>query len=776
MTGFVRLLSMMLVLGSCICCLPILSSAADGSSEILSIEVEGNQYVEKQAVLARMVSKIGQQLDRKNLSRDVRKLYKSGFFSDIRFTGTRTGRGIDLVCHVKEYPLIAKLAIEGNDEHSTKDLQKKMKLKPGAFFNPDNQQADRNVLRKGYLKDGFYQNDVQFVSTPTKDGRVDVVVKIHEGKVTRISRVRFIGNHAFSDSQLRGAVASRQTDLVNTVMKSDVFNKQKFGADVQLLQQYYLNHGYLDMKVDSEQLTLATDKTSFTLTFSVHEGIQYIVDQLDVQGDVVPDKAALMELVELEHGEPYSLESMSRTIQAITDRVGDEGYAFASVTPLLKRDIDAHTVSIAFDIDKGRKVYVERIEISGNEKTEDVVLRRLIRQSEGSLYQGVQVKHTREELGRAVMVEDVRVSLDKTGDSNRVNMKIDVKEQKTGSLSGGIGYSQREKVILTAKISENNLFGKGYQTNLNGQLGKVTQNLTGNFLDPHFLDSDISASVNLTKVKTDPITTITYRTDKIAGGVGFGVPITLNLAYGISYNYSDTNLTGIPVTASNLIRAQEGRTTIGEVSQSISWDSRDRLTSTRSGHFDMIRFAVAGLGGRSKFWEASASSALYVPLDKPETYVLNPSIEYNMIRPLAGQDVPLWRRYSLGGIGSLRGFDANGVSLRDLTTSEALGGDRQLRASTNLFFPLPYMQTSGFRGLVFADAGMVWGQVRVKVGNAVLTSIPEKFAFSRMRYSVGVGLEWLSPIGPVGFSWAFPLRTLPGDVVKNFEFALGTQF
>jgi len=774
MTGFVRLLTMMLVLGYGICCLPFLSYAVEDASVILSIDVEGQRFVEKQAVVARMNSRVGQPLDRKLLSRDVRALYKAGFFSDVRFTGTRTDHGIKLVCHVKEYPLIAKLEIEGNDEHSAKDLKLKMKLKPGAFFNPKNKQADSNVLRKGYLKDGFYQNDVQFISTPTKDGRVDVLVKIHEGEVTRISRVRFIGNHAYSDSQLRGAVASRQTDMVNTIMKKDVFNKERFGADVQLLQQYYLDHGYLDMKVDSEQLTLSTDKTSFSLTFSIHEGIQYAVDQLDIQGDIVPDKATLRGLIALKAGETYSLTLMRDTIQAITDRVGDEGYAFASVTPLMKRDIDAHTVSITFDIDKGEQVYVERIEISGNEKTEDAVVRRLIRHSEGSRYEGSQLQDSKEGLGRAVMVEDVRVSLAKTDMPGQVDMKVNIKEKKTGSITGGVGYSQREKVILTAKIAENNLFGKGYQVNINGQLGAVTQNVSSSFVDPYFMGSDVAASLNFTKVKSDPIATITYRTDKVAGGVGFGVPVTLNLTYGINYNYSKTNLTGVPAIASNLIRAQEGRTTIGELTQSLTWDARDRIISTRSGHVDSVTVGIAGLGGQSRFWTADLSSSLYIPVGKSSDFTLNPSFEYSMIRPMKGRDVPLWRRFSLGGIGSLRGFDSSGVSLRDTITGESIGGDSQFRAGVNLFFPLPYVQTSGFRGLVFADAGSVWGRVSANVPNV---SVPvEPFSFARMRYSAGFGIEWISPVGPIGFSWAFPIRSMTGDIQRNFEFALGAQF
>ncbi|MDQ6992103.1 MAG: outer membrane protein assembly factor BamA [Mariprofundus sp.] len=775
MTAFSRFIGMLLMLGLSFFTYTEQAYCANNKdlSTILSIDVEGSRFVEKQAVLARMKTQLGQKLKRKTLSRDVRKLYKAGFFSDVRFTGTRTPAGIKLVCHVVEYPLIAKLRIEGNDEHTSKDLKKKLTLKAGAFFNPKNREKDRNKLRKGYLKDGFYQNSVSFISTPAKDGRVDVLIKIHEGEVTRISRIHFIGNHAYSTSQLRDIVASRQTDLVNTIMKRDVFNKKKFGADIQLLQQYYMNHGFLDMKVDSEQLTLSADKSTFALTFSIHEGIQYRIDKLDITGDITPDKATLLALLAVETGDIYAMKLMRASIEAITSRVGDEGYAFASVTPLLKRDIDAHNVSINFDIDKGKKVYVERIEITGNEKTEDIVVRRLVRQSEGSRYQGTQVQHTREGIGRAPMVDDVRVSLSKTNRPDQVNMKVKVKEKKTGSISGGIGYSQREKVILTAKVSESNFLGKGYQTNINGQFGKITQNISASFTDPYFLNSDISASVNVTQVKTDPLTTVTYNTNRSALGFGFGVPITLDLSYNISYNFSKTTLSGVPANSSQLIQAQEGRTTIGELTQSFSWDSRDRLTSPKSGQLHSISLSYAGLGGATQFIEGGLSAAYYKSLDKDGGFVLNPSVEYRMIRQVKrGVSVPLWRRYSLGGIGSLRGFDSSGVSLRDTVTGEAIGGDSQFRASVNQFFPLPYMQTSGFRGLVFADAGTVWG----KASGGGANVLPEAFSFARMRYAAGFGIEWLSPIGPVGFSWAFPLRTMAGDVQRTFEFALGSQF
>ncbi len=751
--------------------------AAAGSNAplILSIDVQGNHNVEKEAVLAKMVSRVGQPLDRRQLSRDVRKLYKSGFFSDIRFTGTKTAEGIRLVCHVKEYPLIANLKMEGNDKFPTKDLQLRMKLRPGRIYSPRYIAADRNTLRKGYLKDGYYQVEIDFIPTERKDGRVDLLVRVHEGEVTRINRIHMIGNRAFSDGELRKAIASRQADLIAWFSDRDVFDTKRFGADGQMLQQFYLNHGYLDMKLDSQQITMEADRRSFSLTFSIHEGSQYRVSDVGLQGDLVPDQQTLKDLITFEAGDTYSLNELRETIQALTDRVGDEGYAFATVTPLLKRNIDDHTVAVVFDIEKGQEVYIERIEISGNEKTEDAVVRRLLDQSEGARYSGTQVQHSKEALKRAAYVEDVRVSFPKASADGKVNMKVDLTEKKSGSISGGIGFSQQEKVILTAKVSEQNFLGKGYQVSLNGQLGKVTQNITSSFTDPYFLGTNISASINAFKTQTNPQTTVNYQMDSVGGGFAFNFPITHYLSYGINYQINRSTLSNLPANASLFQLAQLGRQTIGEFTQVLSWDSRDRLVASSSGSVHTLSAGIAGFGGTNRFMEFAASSRAYFPFGEKKDIVLNPSVSVGAIRAYGGREIPLWRRYSLGGMGSMRGFDVYGVSIRDPNTQEAVGGENKLTASMNMFFPLPYMQTSGMRGVFFADAGTLWGSASTVIGNRAI-NVNEPFALSRVRYTAGFGIEWLSPIGPIGLVWAFPIKTLPGDIQKNFEFAVGTTF
>ncbi|MDQ6970274.1 MAG: outer membrane protein assembly factor BamA [Mariprofundus sp.] len=743
---------------------------------ILSIDVTGNHFVEKKTILAKLQTKVGQKLDRRKLSRDVRHLYKTGFFSDISFIGSKTKRGIKLTCKVKEFPLIANITISGNEEHSSKDLQLRMKLKPGRIFNPVNRRKDRNTLIKGYLKKGFYQVKVTFIPTELKDGRINLLIKIHEGEVTRINRIHIIGNKDFSDNTLRGQIASKQPDVTTMMNSRDVFDQKRFGADGQMLQQFYMNNGYLDMKIESKQITVAEDKKSFSLTFSVHEGSPYTVSSVEIQGDLVPDLQTLKDLVELETDKTYVLSDMQTSIAAITARVGDEGYAFASVTPLLNRNIDDHTVAVTFDIEKGKQVYIERIDISGNEKSNDEIVRRLLIQNEGARYSGSQIKTSKEALIRAPFVEDVRISHPKGSAPDKVRMKVDITEKKTGSISGGMGFSQREKVILTAKVSESNLFGKGYQASLNGQYGRITQDINASLTDPFFLGSNISASINVFKQQTDPLTTVTYRTESVGGGLTFGLPITHKVSYGISYRINSTNLLQVPVNSSILTLSQQGKQTIGEIIQSLSWDTRNRFISTTSGHVQSLTFGVSGVGGKTRFWESSFSSKAYFPFGEDDQFVINPSFSGAIIRPYSKSAVPLYRRYSLGGIGSIRGFDSYGISLRDPVTKEAIGADKQIKASLNIFFPPPFISsTAGVRGIVFADAATLWGSVSTTVGNLSL-SVSEPFAVSRIRYSAGFAIEWASPVGPVGLVWAFPIKTVPGDIERSFEFVLGGAF
>lgn len=747
--------------------LPLAAGAADSGKKILSIEASGNRYVESAAVLANVESKVGELLSRKQVSRDVRALFKTGFFEDVHVEGVPENDGVRLIYVVKENPLIAELSILGNDEIVDKDLKPKLNLKPGRVFSAAALRKDRNEIRKAYLKEGYYQVDVSAEKTLRKDGRVDLTLNVHEGDITYIKRINFIGNSAFSDDTLREELASKESSFASWFSSRDVFDRERFGTDGQMLQQYYMNHGYLDVKIESSQLSLTLDKESFYLTFSLHEGPQYTMDQIDLQGDMVPSREALLEVIELEKEDIYSITALRKSIEAMEELVGDEGYAFVSVTPLFKRDAEAQRLSITFDIEKGREVYVERIEISGNEKTTDKVIRRELRQFEGERYSASSVKRSKDRLQRLQLFKDVRVNLDKDVEGDRVQMDINIEEDKTGSFSVGAGFSQVEKLFFTAKVEERNFLGQGYTTNLSMDIGGSTQNFTGSIVDPYFLDSDVSASINAFKTQTKLQDIVSYNQDSFGGGFGFAVPLSEFVTYSVGYQYNRSNLTDIPATASLIVRSQEGVQTVGEFKNSLLWDTRNRTVAVSDGHIERLDINIAGLGGDSKFYEIAASTRSYFSLS--ESLVLNPNFSFKTITALGGQEIPIFRRYSMGGVGSLRGYDHYGVSLRDPVTGDAVGGDKELKASLNLFFPLPYMETTGFRGVLFFDAGTVWGNVSA-------FNINEQFSASKIRTSAGFGIEWMSPVGPLSLAWGYPINKVAGDVERTFEFALGVSF
>jgi len=743
-------------------------------NKVVSVEVSGNRYVEGPAVLASIKVKVGDQLSRKAISQDVRRLFKTGYFEDIHVVGDSRENGVHLIYTVKENPLISVLTILGNDEIVDKDLKPKLSLKPGQVYSAAKLRSDRNAIRKAYLKEGFYQVDVTAEKEVREDGRIDLTLHVIEGEITHIKRIRFIGNKAFSDDTLRGELASKESGFSSYLSDKDVFDRERFGADAQLLQQHYMNNGYLDLKIESTQLSLTPDKKSFYLTFALHEGPQYRVDQIDLQGDMEPSQEVLMDLVQLSEGEVYSVTDLRKTIEAMEEKIGDEGYAFASVTPLFKRDVASKKVSITFDIEKGREVYVERIQIAGNSKTEDAVVRRELRQYEGARYSASSIKRSKERLKRAQLYKDVRVNLEKVEASDRVQMNVNVEEDKTGSFSAGAGYSQLEKIFFTVKVEERNFLGKGYTANANAEIGGSTQNYDVSLADPYFLDSDVRASVNLFKnqSKLEDITT-TYKQDSVGGGMNFALPLAEYMTYTVGYQFNRSKLSDIPAAATLALRSQEGLQTTGEVGQSLEWDSRNRTLAPTAGHLESIGLSVAGLGGNNKFVEISALTRSYFLLS--EKVVFSPTFAASYINGFGNKNIPIYRRYSLGGVGSLRGFDSFGVSLRDPNTGDVIGGDKKVRASLDLFFPLPYMETAGFRGVIFFDAGATWGSVNTSVGAQAL-SVKEGFSASKIRTSAGVGIEWMSPVGPVSLAWGYPINKVAGDIERNFEFALGVGF
>ncbi len=734
---------------------------AEGDKKIVSIDVVGNRFVDTAAILNKIRTRVGQKLDKRRISRDVRRLFATGFFSDIRVTGIVRNDGTHLTYHVKENPMIASVKLVGLHAVTAKDLKLRLKLKAGRIFNQSDLDHDLHTISRAYLKKGYYQLRIKVTRKRRSDGRMDLTLRIHEGDVTRIKRIRFVGNEAFPDDVLAKVIASRQSSMMAWFKDRDVFSRDRLGVDKQLILQHYLNQGYLDARVESTLVSLSSDKRWFYITFSIHEGPQYKVSSVKLQGDLVPNKKTLMALVQLKPGDLYSLDKMRKSINDITTRVGDEGYAFATVTPLLHRNIDEHTVDITFDIEKGREVYVERIEISGNNKTEDHVIRRALKQQEGARFSSTRLEESKKQLKRLSLFKDVRISMPKGSAPDKVHMKVNVEEKSTGSFTIGGGYSQLQKLFVRSSINDRNFLGKGYIGNLSGDLGSRIQNFNAGVTDPYFLGENLSASLNLFRRQTRLQSYVSYKETSFGSGFGFGVPITNNFRYGINYQFTDTVLSDLPNVASLFLRSQEGKQTIGELTQSLTWDTRDSLIRPGNGYFLSGSIGIAGLGGINRFVQSAVVAKSYFSMGRG--FTLNPSLRLRYIRGYSGRSVPIFRRFSMGGIGSMRGFNWYGITIRDPATGEVIGGNKTALASVNMFFPLPYMQTSGFRGFTFVDVGSV-------------AAFNQTLRLAQARVSVGFGIQWLSPMGPIGLTWGFPVRKQQGDITKVFQFSMGSTF
>ncbi|MDQ6991587.1 MAG: outer membrane protein assembly factor BamA [Mariprofundaceae bacterium] len=743
--------------------------AINTGDRIISLNVEGNRYIESAAILMDVDTKVGDRLNQRTMSRDIQRLYVSGVYQDLKFTGVRNNTGIKLTLHVKEQPFISHYEIIGNDAVTSKDLKHRLKLKDGMIFTPSLMRKDINTLRRGYLKKGFYQVNIQPEKTMLSDGSMKLMVHIIEGDKTRVRQIRFMGNHDFTDDALISEVSARSSNLLTWLINKDIINQKKFKNDAQHLSQFYQDHGYLDMKVESSQLLLTPDKKSFYLNFSIHEGAIYTINKLDVTGDLIPSKEKLMDKIKLAVGQHYSLSDLRTSIQNMTILVGDEGYAFANVTPLFKRNLTDHTVAITFDVEKGRKVYIERIEIEGNEKTDDIVARREMRLDESERFSATGMRLSKEKLGRLQLFKDVRISMPKGSAPDRVNVKVNVTENKTGSFIVGFGYSQIQKMLFRVKTSQKNLLGKGYGLSATADVGSRTQNFNVSLSDPYFLDRDIQASVNVNKTQTKltQIQRTTYTQNNVGGGFGLTFALSEHVSNSINYQYSNTNISNLPVNSTLILQSQAGHQTTSELGDTLYFDSRDRATETHSGAVYSLHVSGATVGGNNRFVEESISTKKYFSMSND--VVLRASSAVSLIQGYARKNVPIYRRYSLGGGNILHGFDYYGVSMRDPITGAVVGGNKKLSANLDLFFPLPYVQTSGIRGVLFVDVGTVWG--------SAISNVPAvTFNANSLRASTGLGIEWASPVGPVTLSFAKVLKKQPQDILRSFNFGLGTTF
>ncbi|MFA7428633.1 MAG: outer membrane protein assembly factor BamA [Rhodospirillaceae bacterium] len=729
---------------------------------IQQVIVEGNQRIEPETVRAYMVLKEGDEFDPARIDSSLKSLFATGLFADV--TIGRTGNS--LTVRVVENPIINRIAFEGNKRIDDTVLESEVQLRPRQVYTRAKVQADVTRVLDVYRRSGRYAVTVEPKIIELEQNRVDLAFEINEGPPTYIRRINFVGNEKFSDGRLREEIATREERWYRFFSSVDTYDPDRLTFDRELLRRHYLRQGYSDFRVVSAVAELTSDRAGFYVTFTLDEGERYRFGDIDVEvalPDVSPD--VLRPLITVTSNDWYNADEVENTVQAMTDALGEMGYAFVDVRPRVTRDRENQTINIVFDVQEGPRVYVERIDISGNVRTLDRVVRREFRLVEGDAFNTARLRRSQQRIRNLGFFEDVRVNnVPSETAPDRTVVQVEVQERSTGELSFGVGWSSGMGALFDISLRERNLLGRGQDLRSKLTLAQRRQEIDLSFTEPYFLDRPLAAGFDVFHTRSDLQDESSYDTKETGAALRMGFNYTDRLTQGIKYTVSRTAIENVPTSASQAIKDSLGSTTLSMVSQTLTYDRRDSLVDPREGYFARLSNDLAGIGGDENFFRTTVDGGQYFPITDDVTLAVQGSAG---IVAGFGKDVRFNRNYYLGG-DSLRGFEYGGASPRDSGTKDVLGGKWMAAATAELRFPLGLPQELGLTGKAFSDIGMIGEPDGTNKYNILTSSAP--------RASVGVGLVWVSPMGPVSIDLAQAVLKEDWDRTEFFRFNFGTRF
>lgn len=731
---------------------------------VRDIRVEGVQRTEAGTIFSYLPVKVGERVDDERLSQAVKALYATGFFRDVRLER----EGDVLVVVVQERPTISALSFVGNKEFDTETVKKALKdigLAEARIFDRSSLERAEQELKRQYITRGLYAAKVQTTVTPQERNRVAVNFAIDEGSPSRIERINIIGAKAYTEKQLRDEMSLTTPGWLTWYTKNDQYSKQKLQADLEALRSYYQNRGYLEFEVESTQVSISPDKEDIYITINVAEGPRYTVGEVRLAGDLAVNESELRSLVRFREGETYSREKLQKTAKDISDRLGAEGYAFANVNAV--PDIDRAKATAAFTIyvDPGRRVYVRRINVSGNAKTRDEVIRREARQIEGAWYDGGRIDRSKVRIRRLGYFDDVNVETPPVpGASDQIDVEFTVTERSTGNLLAGLGYSSSDGVVFNGSVSQQNVFGSGNAIALALNTSKINRTYSIVYSEPYWTVDGVSRTTELYQRRLDPtsLSVSQYRSDTIGGAVGFGVPVTETDTINFGFRYDRTKLTLFPDSPPAYVDFVDrfGETTDAFVlTGGWSRDTRDDILYPNQGRLQSVLVELGMPFGDLSYYKVQYLHQWFWPVWSPFVLMLRGDVGYG--DGYSGKPLPFFKAFYAGGVGSVRGYESSSLGPRDVF-GNVLGGNRKIVGNAELFYPLVAGQQA-VRLSVFADAGQIYAEGLQ----------PD---FESFRYSAGLGLAWNSPLGPLKFSYAYPVNEKPGDKVQRFQFQVGSVF
>jgi outer membrane protein insertion porin family len=718
---------------------------------VRDIAIQGNRRTQTSTIRFYLKTKIGSPFSPRVLRDDIKRLYALRTFDDIRVTAEELGDGIRIVITVTEKPAVRHVTLEGRRRGDKDEVRQRVRLKERATFERNLLNDSVTGIQDYYRQEGYYFAHVRPEVVAVDDNQVDVTLHITEGKKVRIRRIQFTGNTQFPDSVLQREIQTKPYQLPILSGSASLYRPEGLRVDLQLLQSFYQNNGFINIQLGEPTVEINREASSVVTTIPiVSEGEQYKVGAVGLTGDNIFEEAELRRMVQLRTGEIYSREVVRRDILALTNAYTDQGYAFADATPTVALDKQQRLVNVSYTVRPGSRVYIGRIDIRGNERTRDWVIRRELRVDEGELYSGQKLRRSRQRLTNLDYFDEVKIDTLRHPEQGLIDLEVDVTEKSTGQFSAGLGFSSVETVVFQASVTQRNLFGRGQSITAQGRIGGLSQDFSISFVEPWLFGRPINAGVSLFRRSVNFQTFDSRRT---------GVAVTLGRVFGeflstsVTYRFEELNISDLQPGAADLLQEQEGTSHTSSMTPRVVWDSRNSRLNPSQGSLSSFEVEVAGLGGDNRFYKLVGESTWYYPLP----YGLNGFVKgrFGVGAGYGGEGLPASERFFLGGPTTVRGFGFRDIGPQDLD-GNPLGGTSFVQF--NLEVGRSFSRI--LRLVAFMDVGNVYSQ-------------DQRFDLGEMRRSVGFGIRFITPVGPVRMDWGFKLDRRPGERLIELGFLLG---
>ena len=737
---------------------------------VRDIRVEGVQRTEAGTVFSYLPIKVGDRVDDEKAAQAVKALFATGFFRDVRLEAQD---GVLLVI-VQERPTISKIDIAGNKEFDTDTLKKALKeigIAEARIFDRSALERAEQEMKRQYISRGRYAAKVTVTVTPQERNRVAVNITVEEGEPSKIARINIVGANAFSERELLGLMQLTTPGWTTWYTKNDQYSKQKLAADLEAVRSFYQNRGYLEFNVDSTQVSITPDKEDIYITVNITEGARYTVSDIRLAGELPVSGLELSRLVQIRPGDVFSRERLQASAKSISDRLGTEGYAFANVNAVPDVDREKRTAAFTFYIDPGRRVYVRKINISGNVRTRDEVIRREMRQLEGAWFDATRIERSKVRIRRLGYFDDVNIETPPVpGVTDEADVEVTVTERNTGTLLAGIGYSSADKLVFNASVSQQNILGSGNALVASINTSQVNRVISISFSEPYWTTDGVSRLLEVYQRNSNPtsLAVSQYSSSTAGGAVGFGIPITETDSINLGFRYEHTSLDLYENSpeAYKLYVAEFGSVT-DSVIMSGGWsrDTRDDILYPNRGSVQSLLADWATPIGDLQYYKVNYLQQTFLPVYGDLVLMLRGDFGY--ADGYSGKPLPFFKAFYGGGVGSVRGYDQSSLGPQDIF-GNATGGKRKIIGNAELFYPILKTERA-VRISAFVDAGQIYLDGKEPAER-------KQYDLQGFRYSAGVGLAWNSPIGPLKFSYAFPLNDKALDKIQRFQFQIGTIF